>query len=143
MPGGEISAVNAGSGFRVAAVRVSVALATLAMWEVPKARLALTAGSTVGVGATLAAAGLNLAEIVEGADAVAVARDASLRAESVGSRRATIATSADHVRLARAHPAVILAQKTARARRITFASWNSISCSRECEIKRERLQVYR
>lgn len=126
VPGGEISAVDAGPGLRVTAVRVPVALTTLTMWEVPKARLALAAGPTVSVGATLAAASLDVAEIVEGADAVAVARNAALRAESIGSRRATVATSADHVRLARAHPAVILTQKTARARWVTFAGMSSI-----------------
>lgn len=122
MPGGEISAIDASPGLRVAAVRVSVAFAALAVREVPEARLALTAGPAVGVGTALAAAGLDVAEIVEGADTIAVAGDASLRTESVGSRRATIATSADHIRLARARSAVVLAQETARARWITFAS---------------------
>lgn len=122
MPGGEISAVDASPGLRVAIVRVSVTLATLTVWEVPEARLALTAGPAVGVGTTFAAASLDVAEIVEGADAVAVAGDASLWTESVSSRRATLATSADHVRLARARSAVVLAQKTARARWVTFAS---------------------
>lgn len=122
MSGGKISAVDAGPGLRVAAIRVPVTLAALTMREVPKARFALTAGSAISVGATLAAAGLDVAEIVEGADAVAITRDASLWAESVGSRRATIATSADYVWLARAHPAVVLAQKTTRARWVTFAS---------------------
>ena len=109
MPGGEISTIDAGSGLRVATVRMSVTLTTLAMREVPEARLTLTAGSAVGVGTTFASSGLDVAEIVECTDAVTIAGNASLRTESVGSRRATITTSTNYIWLARAHPAVVLA----------------------------------
>lgn len=122
MSGGEISAVGACPGLRVAAVRVAMTLAALAMRKVPKARLALTAGPAIGVGTALATAGFDVAEIIEGANAIAIARDASLWAESVGSRCATVATSANHVWLAWAHPAVVFAQKATRARWVTFAS---------------------
>lgn len=121
MAGGEVTAIDAGSSFRVAAVGVSVALASLTVREVPEAGFALAAGSAVGVGTALAAAGLDVAEVIEGTDAVAVARDTSLGAKSVRSRRATVATSAHHVRLARTHSTVVLAQKTARTRRVTLA----------------------
>ena len=122
VPSGEISKIDAGPGLRVATVRVSVTLTTLAMREVPEARLTLATGSAVGVGATLAASGLNVAEIVECTDTVTIAGNASLRTESVGSRRATITTSTNYIWLARAHSAIVLAQKTARTRWITFAS---------------------
>lgn len=121
MSGGEISTTDASPGLGVAAVRVSVALAALAVREVPETGLALAAGSAVGVGPTLAPAGLDVAEIVEGADAVAVARNASLGPEAICSRRAAIATSTDHVWFARTQSAVVLAQKTAGARRVAFA----------------------
>lgn len=120
--GSEVSTINTGAGFRVTIVRVSVALAALAMREVPETGIALTAGSAVGVGVTLAATGLDVTEIVEGTNAVAVAGDASFRTETVRSRRAAVATSANHVRLARTHSAVVFAQKTARARWVTLAS---------------------
>lgn len=121
MTGGEVPATGTGAGFRVAAVRVPVALASLAVREVPEAGLALTAGPAVSVGTALAATGLDVAEVVEGAYAVAVAGDASLRSESVRTRRATVATSAHNVRLAGTHPAVVLAEETARTRRIALA----------------------
>lgn len=107
--GGGVSAIDASSSLGIAAIRVSIALAALAVREVPEAGLALAAGSTVGVGTALAATGLDVAEIIEGTDAVAVARDAALGPESVRSRCAAVATSADHVRLARTHSAIVLA----------------------------------
>lgn len=109
MSGGEISAIDASPSLGIAAVRVSIALAALTVREIPETGLALAAGSAVSVGTTFAAAGLDVAEIIEGADAVAVARDAALGSESVRSRRAAVATSADHIRLARAHSAIVLA----------------------------------
>lgn len=109
MSGGVISTTDASPGLGVAAVRVSVALAALAVREVPETGLALAAGSAVGVGTALATSGLDVAEIVEGADAVAVARDASLGPETVRSRRAAVATSTDHVRLTRTQSTVVLA----------------------------------
>jgi len=120
--GGEVSAIDTGASLRIAAVRVPVALAALAMRKVPETGLALAAGSAVGVRPAFTAAGFDVAEIVEGTDTVAVARDAPFRPETVRSRRATIATSANYVRLARTHSTVVLAQKTARTRRITLAS---------------------
>lgn len=109
MSGGEVSTIDASSGLGVTAVRVSVALAAPTVREVPETGLALAAGSPVGVGTALAAAGFDVAEIVKGADAIAIARDAALGSESVCSWRAAVATSANHVRLARTHSAIVLA----------------------------------
>ena len=122
MPSGVVPAVDARASLGVAALGVAVALASLAVREVPEAGLALAASSAVCVRSALASASFNVAEIIQRPYAVAVARDAALRAKTVRSRRATIATSADDVLLARASAAVIFAEQTVRASRVTLAS---------------------
>lgn len=120
VPGGVVSATDASTGLGIAAVRVSVALAALAVRKVPETGFALATGSAVGVTATLATTSFNVAKVVESTDPVAIARYAAFGTESVRARCATIATSADHVRLAGAHSAVIFAKETARSRRIAL-----------------------
>lgn len=121
MSSGVVSAVDTRARLGVAAFGVAVALASLAVREVPESGLALAAGSAVGVRSALASASFNVAEIIQRPYAVAVARDAALWTKTVRPGRATIATSADDVLLARASAAVIFAEQTVRASRVTLA----------------------
>lgn len=122
MPGGIVSATDTRAGLGVATLGVAVALASLAVREVPEARLALTASPPIGIRPTLASASFNVAEIIQCPHTVAVARDATLWAKSIRSRRATVATSADDVLFARTNAAVIFAEQTVRASWVTLAS---------------------
>lgn len=124
VPGGGVSAVDASTGPGIAAFRVSVALAALAVREIPESRLTLATGSAVGVRSTLATPGLDVAEVIEGSDRVAVAGYAALRSETVSARSTVVAPTADDVRFARTTAAVVLAQKTVRSGRIALASCN-------------------
>jgi len=118
----EVSTINASSSFRVAAICMSVAFASLTVWEVPKAGFALTTGSAISIGTAFAAASLNIAEVIESTNAIAIARNASFGTKSICSRRATIATPAHHIRFTWTHSAVVFTQKTAWSRRITLTS---------------------
>lgn len=104
--GGVVAALVALAGVRVARRRMPVALALLAIVEVPETRLALVALAAVRVGPTAALAGDLVAFAIKGADLVAVARLAAFRSEAVSARRAAIALAADHVRLAQTRTAV-------------------------------------
>lgn len=77
--------------------------------------VALVAGATVGVAGrpTQALAAAGVAEVVERADRVALARRAALRSEAVRSRRALVAAAAHHVRFALTLTACESRQKTA------------------------------
>lgn len=121
MPGGVVPAIDASASLGVAAVGMSVALAALAVRKIPETGLTLAAGSAVGITTALAATGLDVTKVVESTDPVAVARNTTFGPESVRARCATIATSADHVRLAGTHSAVMFAKKTARSGRIALA----------------------
>lgn len=105
-----VSAIVAYAGVRVAGVRVPVAVAPLAVGEPPEADAALVALAPVRVGPALALAAGRVAEVVQRADAVAVAGQAALRAEAVVAGGAPVAAPAHHVRLALAGPPVFLAQ---------------------------------
>lgn len=121
MPGRVVPAVGAGTGVRVAVVRMAVAFASTTVREVPEAGFALATGATVGVGPTLAPSGVDVAEVVESTDAVAVAGHAALGAEAVGARGAAVATTSHHVRLARTGATVVVADQTVRARWVALA----------------------
>lgn len=104
--GRKAAALVALAGARIARGRVPVAVALLAIVEVPETRLALVAHAAVRVRPAAALAGDLVAVAVEGARLVAVALFAALRAEAVGAGRAPVAAAADDVRFALARAAV-------------------------------------
>lgn len=74
VPLGVVPAINARAGPRIADVRMSVAVTPLAVGEVPKPGAALVTLPTVSVVPTFALACGHVAEVVQGTDAVTVAR---------------------------------------------------------------------
>lgn len=117
-----VAAVVASACARFAALGVAVALATLAMREVPESGLALPASSAVGVCSALASASFHVALIVERAHAVAIARHAALGAEAISPRRTSVARSSHHVGLAGTRAPIRIAKQTVGARGVTVAS---------------------
>lgn len=126
--GGGVAARLAGAGFRVATVRVAVALAAPAVREVPEAGLALTAASSVGVGSTLAAASILVTEVVQCADAIAVAGHATFGSETVGARATAVTTTTHHVGLTLTITTVVRTDQTMGSGRVALAG---------CENKRD------
>ena len=88
---------------------MSIAVALLAIGEVPVARLALVALASVGVGLAVTLAGGQVTFTVFRADAVAVARLAAVLRESVRAWCATVTLTSDDIGLAPAESSVLVA----------------------------------
>jgi hypothetical protein len=87
---------------------VSVAVALLAVGEIPITNLALIALAAVGVWLTVTLTRCQMALVVLGSNAVAIARLASVGAESIRSWCALITLTADHIWLTLAKATVLL-----------------------------------
>lgn len=127
MSGSEIHALDASASFLIAIIGVSVALALAAVGESPETGLALVALSSVDAQlAALALARLQVAVVVQRAHRVALARQTSLRPETVRRRRTPVAPTPHHVRLALALTTHRRADSTLRPSHIAITLSTSI-----------------
>jgi hypothetical protein len=103
---------------------VSVALAHLAVGEVPEAGLALVTLPPIRIGMAGALSRDQVTVVVFGANAVTVAGLATFRAEAVVAGGAFIAGPAHNVWLALTIAAELFAFFAQRSRRVALAGWN-------------------
>lgn len=92
-----ISAIDTRTSLGITTFSMAIALASLTMREVPKARFTLTARSSISIRSTFASSCFNIAEIVQRSYTIAITRYTTLWAEAISSRRATITTPANNV----------------------------------------------
>lgn len=105
-----ISAIDTRTSLGITTFSMTIALASLTMREVPKARFTLTARSSISIRSTLASSCFNIAKIVQRSYTIAITRYTTLWAEAISSRRATITASANNVWFTRTNTSVTLTE---------------------------------
>lgn len=118
---GEVCALNTFAGLRIASRSMTIAVARLAIREVPVSDLTLVALSSVCLRVTITLSGNEIAFVVFRADAVTIASLTSVGREAVSAWRALFALTSDNVQLTFAVSTMLLTLLAERAGWVAIA----------------------
>lgn len=124
VPSSIISAIDTRTSLGITTFSMTIALTSLTMREIPKARFTLTACSSISIRSTFASSCFNIAEIVQRSYTIAVTRYTTLWTKTISSRRATITAPTNDVWFTRTNTSVTPTKQTVGSSWITFTSWN-------------------